>query len=89
MSKNSPLLRPLGLSFAAKHSGDRYRVRPPQAGEARVVILSASGVVLQEKLGTLSRGGTSCTVRYEGQYQQAEFVNQRWQYVVPPPPEEP
>lgn len=88
MSKNAPLLRPLGLNFQAKHS-TASRVRPPVAGEARVVILNAAGAVLQEKLGHLSRGGSQCSVRFEGELHAAELVNGRWVYSVPTPPEDP
>ena len=88
MSKGSPLPRPLGISFQAKNS-TAHRVRPPTAGEARVVILNAAGSVLQEKLGHLSRDGKQCTIRFEGELHHAEYAQGRWQYVVPAPPEEP
>lgn len=88
MSKGAPLLRPLGLSFAAKRPSVP-KVRPPQAGEVRVIILSASGVFLQEKLGVLSGNGTRCSVRYEGEYRQAQFVDGHWEYRLQSPPEDP
>lgn len=87
MSKGSPLLRPLGLSFRSK---ERHPVHVSK-GQARVAILNAAGVFLQERVGLLSRDGAQCEVLFEGVYRQAEFVSGRWQYVVvpEPTPEEP
>lgn len=84
MSKGPPLLVPLGITKFKPKKPAQPQVRPPKADEAKVAIIKPDGTPLQEKLGLLSRGGTVCHVRYEGEYQQAQLVDGRWVYVLRP-----
>lgn len=79
--KNAPLLS--ATKFTYGHGSQGPRLRPLVGTERRVLLLSSSGAVLQERIGHAD--GDKVWIRFEGEHRECTLVDGVWTFQVPAP----